>query len=133
VDAFVTAAADPAAGLLTAELRHLGGALGRAAPQHGALASLAGEYLFFAAGFRHDSGARRSRRGRGRMGEGRGCAVGGRQMYLNFAETRRVGGSFHADDAYRGLREVKAAYDPGDLFHSNHPVPPAEVEQARAA
>jgi FAD/FMN-containing dehydrogenase len=133
VDAFVGAAADPAAGLLTAELRHLGGALGRAAPEHGALASLAGEYLFFAAGFvtTPELGAL--------VEAGVGWAKvalapwEARQMYLNFAETRRAGGSFHADDAYRRLREVKAAYDPGDLFRSNHPVPPAEVEQARAA
>ena len=47
-------------------------------------------------------------------------------MYLNFADTRRDPASFWEAQAYRRLRRIKSAVDPGDLIRSNHPIPPAE-------
>ena len=49
-----------------------------------------------------------------------------RQMYLNFAETRHPAASFWTEHAYRRLRRIKAAVDPGDLIRSNHPISPAQ-------
>jgi hypothetical protein len=43
--------------LLTFELRHLGGALAVAAPEHGALASLEGRFVYFGAGIAPTSGS----------------------------------------------------------------------------
>jgi hypothetical protein len=51
VDAFVEVAGDAARfPLLTVELRHLGGALGRSHPAHGALSSIEAQYSMYAAG-----------------------------------------------------------------------------------
>ena len=44
--------------------------------------------------------------------------------YLNFADTRRDPASLWEAEAYRRLRRVKSAVDPGDLIRSNHPIPP---------
>jgi FAD/FMN-containing dehydrogenase len=49
-------------------------------------------------------------------------ATGG--SFLNFLhDTTRTHTAFSAED-YRRLREVKTAYDPTNLFHRNHNIPP---------
>jgi hypothetical protein len=48
-----------------------------------------------------------------------------RQMYLNFAETQDSRWRFWTEHAYRRLRRIKAAVDPGDMIRANHPVRPA--------
>jgi phage major head subunit gpT-like protein len=46
-------------------------------------------------------------------------------VYLNFCETEGGGAPRAFDEAtYARLRDVKARYDGGDLFRSNHPVEP---------
>ena len=45
--------------------------------------------------------------------------------YLNFAERDIAGDRLFGPYAHHRLRAVKAAYDPADLFRSNHPVAPA--------
>ena len=52
----------------------------------------------------------------------RPCAA--RQMYLNLADTSRDPATFWTPQAYERLRRIKAALDPDDLIHANHPVPP---------
>ncbi len=46
--------------------------------------------------------------------------------YLNFTErpvdSRRL---YRHEYTHRRLRAVKAAYDPGDVIQSNHPIAPA--------
>jgi hypothetical protein len=44
---------------------------------------------------------------------------------LNFAETRHPAAPFWTGQAYRRLRQIKAAVDPRNVIHANHPVPPA--------
>ena len=116
--------------LLSLELRQLGGALGEPPDGAGALAALPDEFTLFGVGIA--------------MGEGAAEAIGGhlervRQamapwrsgIYLNFSEHpgRDVAEAF--DEAtYARLREVKARYDGGDLFRSNHPVEPTLHEAA---
>jgi hypothetical protein len=39
-----------------------------------------------------------------------------------FAEGRRDARTFWTEAAHHRLRRVKAAYDPGDLIRSNHPL-----------
>jgi len=49
-------------------------------------------------------------------------ATGG--SFLNFLhDTTRTHTAFTAEDYHR-LREVKTAYDPRNLFHRNHNIPP---------
>lgn len=45
--------------------------------------------------------------------------------YLNFAERPKAGQALFGVHTYQRLREVKAAYDPGDMIRANHPVAPA--------
>jgi FAD/FMN-containing dehydrogenase len=45
------------------------------------------------------------------------------RMCLNFAETRHPAAPLWTDQAYRRLRQIKAAVDPRDLIRANHPVP----------
>ena len=45
--------------------------------------------------------------------------------YLNFAERDIPGDRLFGPYAHHRLRAVKSAYDPADLFRSNHPVAPA--------
>jgi hypothetical protein len=47
-------------------------------------------------------------------------------MYLNFAENPQWSPSaFWTEQAYRRLRRIKAAVDPGNVIRANHPIPPA--------
>jgi FAD binding domain len=124
-DAFVEVGG-PGSGspLLMLELRQLGGALAEAPDGAGALGALTGEYALFAVGIV--------------MAEGMAESVGAHiervkeaiapwrdGLYLNFSETPVDTAGCFDDATYARLREVKAHYDAGDLFHSNHPIAPA--------
>jgi FAD binding domain-containing protein len=116
--------------LLMLELRQLGGALAEAPDGAGALAALPDEFTLFGVGIA--------------MGPEAAQAIGGHLervkqamapwrsgIYLNFAEHpgRDVADAF--DEAtYARLCDVKARYDEGDLFRSNHPLEPALREAA---
>jgi Berberine and berberine like len=45
--------------------------------------------------------------------------------YPNFVEEPSDASAFFDPDTWARLREVKALYDPDDLFKGNHHVPPA--------
>ncbi len=137
----ITEIATPDSPLLSVEVRHVGGELGRAAPGNGVLGRLDAEYMLsavgipmtpeMAAGIERD--VARLQRGLARWDSGR--------MYLNLAEHPRSGRSLFGEDGYARLRRVKTEVDPDNLFHANHQVEPAErggrrrtvVPQRRAA
>jgi UDP-N-acetylenolpyruvoylglucosamine reductase len=110
--------------ILSVELRHLGGALGRTAPGSGVLASLDAAYLMFAVGLpmTPELGEAIERditilqRTLARWDAGR--------MYLNFAEQPRSGRSLFGEAGYARLRRVKTEVDPNNVFHANHQVEP---------
>jgi FAD/FMN-containing dehydrogenase len=54
-------------------------------------------------------------------------------MYLNFAEKRERGERFFGNATYRRLQAVKAAFDPADVFRSNHPVRLPVAREAKQA
>ena len=126
VDAFL-AIAGPESGstLLMAEIRHLGGALGRVEPGHGALAKLDAEYLLFGGGpaFSPEMVAGlkaelpRFKAAMADWDAGTG--------YLNFEDTAADSRSFYDEVTHRRLGRIKARIDAGDLFRSNHPIEPA--------
>jgi FAD/FMN-containing dehydrogenase len=126
IDAFV-ATAGPASGstLVSAEIRHVGGALRRSAPGHGALDTFDSSYLTFAVGmvFGEDSYLA-ARAHIERIGKALAPYDTGRQ-YLNFTEARTDVAGFYTEDAYARLRDVKAAVDPENVFRANHPIPAA--------
>jgi FAD/FMN-containing dehydrogenase len=108
--------------LLMLELRQLGGALGRPAPDAGALPCLDGQFVLFAGTLALSPElAARGLADAQQVVDALAPWANGRQ-YLNFAE--------HAVDASTGyrpldwarLQAVRAAVDPGGLLKANHPV-----------
>ena len=111
--------------ILSAEIRHLGGAVARRDSRHGALDAFEAPYIHFAVGIAPTPEAR----------EAVESAVGrlrdaiepweSDHTYLNFAETRRKASSLFSSASYHRLRQIKALVDPTGLIRSNHPIPPA--------
>jgi FAD binding domain/Berberine and berberine like len=126
IDALV-AATGPGSGspLLSLEVRQLGGALGRPTAGGGAVSHLDAEFAVFGVGMA--------------MTPEMGVAVAAHMdvvrealapweaetTYLNFAERDVAGDRIFGPYAHHRLRAVKTAYDPADVFRSNHPVEPA--------
>jgi FAD/FMN-containing dehydrogenase len=126
LDAFIdVAGAEGSRGLTVIELRHREGALGRFRPESGALASIPAKYALIAGGFAPVPELASALRGQVEAIRQALVPWAARYMYLNFAETRRDPASLWEAEAYRRLRRVKSAVDPGDLIRSNHPIPPA--------
>jgi FAD/FMN-containing dehydrogenase len=120
IDAFVGAVVGTP--ILSAEVRHLGGAVARPKPEHGALASFDAEYLTFAVGLipvpELDAPVRAAMHAFLQAMEP--WAAG--HTYLNFAEGRRDARTLWTPTAHTRLRRIKAAVDPGDVIRSNHPL-----------
>jgi FAD binding domain/Berberine and berberine like len=131
LDAFVDAAG-PGSGsvLLSAELRHLGGALApgvRAGGVRagGAVSALDAAFAVFGIGITPDAGTDTAVRASvDALQRGLAC-WGACGTYLNFAERPKAGNALFGDSTHARLQEVKSAYDPGDVIRSNHPVRPA--------
>lgn len=127
IEAFVRVAGpDAETPLLSVELRHLGGALTPGRMSGGAVSGIDAKFAMFAVGVAPTPEA----------AEAVESAVTGVQyafgpwttggVYLNFAERPKSGKAlFGSFDTFQRLREVKAAYDAGDVIRSNHPVKPA--------
>jgi FAD/FMN-containing dehydrogenase len=109
--------------LVSTEVRHIGGALARSAPHHGARANRDGSYLMFALGAVMEPGdvevieadADRVVRALAPYASG--------SEYLNFVETGSydVSKAFSAENWER-LRRVKAEVDPDGVFLANHEI-----------
>ena len=125
IDAFVEAAGpDSGSCLLSAELRHLGGAVARHVPGQGA-ARLDGEYVMFAVGIAPtpemaeaaEADTRRIQRALAPWSAG--------HNYFNFSEMEGEGEEQFDPETYRLLQEVKERYDADEMIVSNHPIRPA--------
>jgi FAD/FMN-containing dehydrogenase len=120
------AAAGPGSGsnLISAEIRHVGGALGRGGEGHGALDRLPGEFVYFGVGLASSEDEEATtRRSLHRVTETLRPFRSG--SYLNFEEDPADPASFYGEETYRRLRAVKAAVDPEELVLANHPIRPA--------
>jgi FAD/FMN-containing dehydrogenase len=117
-----SAGAASSAPLISLEVRQLGGELGRADPENGALAAVEAEYALYAVGIAPTPDAAAQVRTHIEYVEDalRPWAAG--HNYLNFAETRRDPGTFWTDQAYHRLRRIKATVDPDNLIRSSQPV-----------
>jgi len=108
--------------LLSLELRHLGGALARSAPHHGARATLDGTYLMFGGGLvtaPEDVPAIHADAQRV-VDVLAPYATG--SDYLNFVETRYDTSRAFDFATWRRLQAVKAEVDPCGLFLANHEI-----------
>lgn len=110
--------------LIRAELRALGGALGRPHPGAGALAQLYGQFAFLAGTLALDaeSAARGVTDARATIDA---LAPWTRGHYLNLTEEPVDVGAAYRPEAWARLRSIRRAVDPNGLFVANHPVPPA--------
>ncbi|MFC7620345.1 FAD-binding oxidoreductase [Microlunatus sp. GCM10028923] len=111
--------------LLSVEVRHIGGAAGRTAPDHGALARLDGDYLFLAAGITPDPDTT-AQVGRDVQATRQAVAPwASAYEYANFCERPGDAGRLFPPDVYRRLRMIKTEVDPDNLIEASHFVPPA--------
>jgi FAD/FMN-containing dehydrogenase len=122
IDAFVAAnGADSGSDILTAEIRHLGGAIARPDASHGA-AHIDAEYVSFAASMAVTPDmAAKAEQDLAKLSAAME-PFGGARRYLNFTETPSDPEAFYEKHTLARLRAVKASVDPDDLFRSNQPV-----------
>ena len=122
----LVAVAGPGSGspILSLELRLLGGALRRPQPGHGALPSLEAAYAMFAVALAMDAGMAAAIEAHlPRLTGALDPWDAGR--YLSFVDRPTDTVTAYPPETHRRLREVKASYDPRDVFRANHPIPPA--------
>jgi hypothetical protein len=123
-DAFL-AAVGPGSGstLAMAELRQLGGALGRTHDSHGALDALRGSYLslLMAALPGPDPDADHLAALERQFARGRSAtAMYETGQYLNFTEQAAAPERLWPEETLARLRAVRSAWDPRGLVHANH-------------
>ena len=111
--------------LTVVELRHLGGALSRAAAGAGARSRIDAPYVYFAVGvpMTPELGAAIP----ATLAQLRDVLAPWKAdgAYLNFAEEPTDVSTAFEDETLRALQAVKATYDPRDTIHANHEVKPA--------
>ncbi len=128
----ILAAVGPGSGrgetLTMLQFRQMGGALAREAPGAGARATLPGEISMYTVGVVLDEASGAEVRAAIADVE---TAVARHRTghYPNFVEEPADASAFFDADTWRRLREVKATWDPDDLFRGNHHIPPAFLEQ----
>jgi hypothetical protein len=110
--------------ILSAEIRHLGGAVARRSSQHGAIDAWEAPFILFALGIAPtpELGALVQRHVGGLMEALEPWEA--EHTYLNFAETKRKPMTLFSSASYHKLRQIKTILDPENLIRSNHPVPP---------
>jgi hypothetical protein len=111
--------------LLSIEIRHLEGELGRSRPGCGALASIEAQYGMYAVGMAPVPEAVAPTRAQIEAVKQALSPSSAPHMYLNFADTPRDPRSFWSEHAYRRLRRIKARVDPHGLVRANHPIEPS--------
>ena len=111
--------------ILSAEIRHLGGAVGRRSSQHGAVDAFEAPYLMFAVGIAPTPEFAQQ------VAESVAALRGTLEpwesdhTYMNFAEHRRKASTLFSSASYHRLRRIKAIVDPTGVIRSNHPISPA--------
>jgi FAD/FMN-containing dehydrogenase len=126
IDRFVEVAGPgSSSGLVSSEIRHLGGALHRPQPGNGALATFDADFLTFGVGMVLDEAMYQAQRAAIEAHADAFAPYESGRQYLNFTEEHTDPANFYTPHAYRRLREVKRAYDPENLIRANHSITPA--------
>ncbi len=123
ISAFVRAAG-PGSGssLVMAELRQLGGAVGRPAPGGGALTHFDGAFIAFALGSAFgEEDQSRSQIHADRLVDALGPWAGG-HLYLNFVEEEIETAVAYEAGVFERLQAIRAQVDPTGLFRANHAI-----------
>lgn len=123
IDAIVAVAgAGSGSPLLSVEVRHLGGALGRTRTGHGSLATIEAGFAMFAVGIAMTPELGAAVRAHVEIVQAALAFWDAGRDYLNFTERRERGERLFGSATYRRLQTVKGRVDPEDVFRSNHPV-----------
>ena len=132
IDALITVAGpDADTPLASIEVRHLGGALARPAPDGGAQANIDATYAMFAGGFTPTPELAATVRGYAQAVKDALAAWHASYDYYNFEETPAPASAVLPPASYHRLRKIKASYDPGQAIISAHPVWPARLDTQR--
>jgi FAD/FMN-containing dehydrogenase len=133
VDAFLaTAGHGSGSSLVAAELRQLGGALGRPHEGGGALAMVEGRFAFFSVAIAATPElAAQGLADARRVADALRPWANGRS-YLNFTEEEVDTSTGYDAASFARLQQVRAAVDPHAVMVANHPVPPASPAPAPA-
>jgi FAD/FMN-containing dehydrogenase len=125
-DALVDVAGpDSGSPLLSVQLRQLGGALSRPPADGGATASLDAEYALYSVGLAMSPEMAEATSAHvKKVGETLAPWSSGRR-YLNFVDVPAPAALSFDDDTYARLLDVRARYDPDNVFRANHEVAPA--------
>jgi FAD/FMN-containing dehydrogenase len=108
--------------LLHVEVRHLGGAAAIGSPDHGALNRVEQPFIAFTFGLAADAEMMAAVEHHIELLLGKLGPWDSGMRYLNFAESAMDARKIFPAESYDRLREVKAAYDPTDMFQANHPL-----------
>jgi len=120
----VARVAGPGSALALVEFRHMGGALARAPEGAGARATLPGEICLLGLGAAPEAGAEAALLSD--IGELEAAVAADRAgAYPNFVDRPGDASAFFDPETWQRLRQVKALYDPEDVFKGNHHGPPA--------
>ena len=116
----------PGSPLLSVEIRHMGGALGRVPAGAGALGRIAGRFMLYAVGIAMPPGAAPAvaeevARVNAVMSE-----WGAGRSFLNFADAPADTRTMFEPDDHRRLGEIRARLDPEALLQANHPISAGE-------
>ena len=125
IDALIeVAGAGSGSPLLSVELRHLGGALGRCPADAGALAAIDGAFALWAVGIAIDEPARLAVDDH--VDAVKDALAGFRAStgYLNFCDRPGSCEQFFSQMTYWRLCSVKSRYDGENMFRAAHPVAP---------
>jgi FAD/FMN-containing dehydrogenase len=109
--------------LLSIEIRHLGGALARPAPNGGAQPSIDASYVIFAGGLTPTPELAAAVRAHAQAVKDALAAWHAGYDYYNFEETPAPASAVLPAASYHRLQKIKASYDPDQRIISAHPVP----------
>lgn len=110
---------------LSVEIRHVGAAVSRRDPGSGA-ARIDSPYMMFGVGIAMGPEVIAAIEAYRPVLRAALTPFDSGKGYLNFVEDATDAANLFPDeDVYARLRSVKKQFDPGDLFRSNHPIPPA--------
>jgi len=120
IDAFVDGVVGKP--ILSAEIRHLGGAVARPRAEYGAISAFRAPFITFAVGIAPNPQAKAAVQATVEaLMEALEPWESG-HTYLNFAESRRDPRTLWTEAAHRRLKRIKQTVDPAGIIQSNHPL-----------
>jgi FAD/FMN-containing dehydrogenase len=116
------AAMDGTAPLISVEVRHLEGALGRPDSNGGVLSHFEAPYVMYSVGVAPVPAAVQATQGRIAAIRSAAAPWLSRNSYFNFAEGGVEGSSLYPAGAYERLTAIRAELDPDGVFRAKHPI-----------